>query len=111
MLLSRSPSPLRKPSVLPPGWRRRTPLSGGQGQLEVGLQPQGFVNHIRGLQAVPLGEGPAWVGQHVRPVPQLVACGPAAQEEFADGLILGHFVVIPDRDDHVHILEGDTQER
>lgn len=59
---------------------------------------------------MPLGEGPAWVGQHVRPVPQLAACGSAAQEEFANGLVLGHFVMIPDRDDHVHIL-GETQER
>lgn len=60
---------------------------------------------------MPLGEGPAWVGQHVRPVPQLVARGSAAQEEFADGLILGHFVVIPDGDDHIHVLEGGTKER
>lgn len=72
----------------------------------MGLQPQGFVDHIGGLQAVPLGEGPAGVGQHVGPVPQLVARGSAAQEEFANGLVLGHFVVIPDRNDHIHVLEG-----
>lgn len=111
MLLSRSPSTLHKPFVLLPGSRRRPPLSGGQGQLEVGLQPQGFVDHVRGLQAVPLGKGPTWVGQHVRPVPQLVTRGPAAQEEFADGLVLGDFVVIPNGDDHIHVLGGDTQER
>lgn len=75
------------------------------------FQPQGFVNHIWGLKAVPLGKGPAWVGQHVRPVPQLVACGPTAQKEFADGLVLGHFVVIPDGNDHVHILVGDKRKR
>lgn len=109
-LLSSSPSLLHKPTILLPGWRRRPPLSGVQGQLEVGLQSQGFVHPVRGLQDVPLGEGPAWVGQHVRPVPQLVACGSAAQKEFANGLILGHFVMIPHRDDHIHILEG-TQER
>lgn len=77
-----------------------------QGQLEVRLQSQGFVHHLGGLQDVPLGQGPAWVGQHVGPVPQLVACGSAAQKELADGLILGHFVMIPDGDDHVHILGG-----
>lgn len=77
----------------------------------MGLQPQGFVDHVWGLQAVPLGQGPAGVGQHVGPVPQLVARGPAAQEEFANGLILGHFVMIPDGDDHIHVLEGVTQER
>lgn len=109
-LLSRGPSLLHKPTILLPGWRRRPPLSGVQGQLEVGLQCQGFVDHLGGLQDVPLGEGPAWVGQHVRPVPQLIARGSAAQEEFANRLILGHFVMIPDGDDHVHILEG-TQER
>lgn len=85
-------------------------LSGGQRQLEVGLQPQGLVHHIGGLQAVPLGEGTPWVGQHVRPVLQLVTSGPTAQEEFADGLILGHFVIVPDGDDHIHILVG-TQEK
>lgn len=81
-----------------------------QGQLEVGLESQGFIHHLWGLQDVPLGEGPAWVGQHVGPVPQLVARGSAAQEEFANGLILDHFVMIPNGDDHIHILGG-TQER
>lgn len=76
----------------------------------MGLQPQGFVHHVGGLQAVPLGQGPARVGQHVRPVPQLVARGPAAQEEFADGLVLGHSVVVPDGDDNIHVLVG-TEER
>lgn len=82
-----------------------------QGQLEVGLQSQGFVHHLWGLQDVPLSEGPPWVGQHVRPVPQLVAHGSAAQEEFANGLILGHFVMIPDGDDHIHILGGVKRKR
>lgn len=109
-LLSRSPSLLHKPTILLPGWRRRPPLSGVQGQLEMGFESQGFVHHLWGLQDVPLGEGPAWVGQHVRPVPQLVACGSAAQEEFANGLILGHFVMIPDGDDHVYILGGYKKE-
>lgn len=81
------------------------PRHAGQ-QIFLFVFPESCIYFFLWLQRVPLGDGPPGVGQHVGPVPQLVARGPAAQEEFADGLVLGHSVVVPDGDDNIHVLVG-----
>lgn len=53
---------------------------------------------------MPLSNWPPGVGQHVRPVPQLIPSGVTAQEDLADGVVPGHSVVVPNGDHQVDSL-------
>lgn len=55
---------------------------------------------------MPLGDGPPGVGQHVRPVPQLCACGVAAHEDLAYGFVLAQLVVVQHSDHYLDFLQG-----
>ena len=68
------------------------------------FQVQRGVDLLGRQQAVPLSDWPPRVRQHVGPVSQLVPCGVAAQEYLPHGIISGHGVVVPQRDDQVHPL-------
>lgn len=71
------------------------------------LQCQGGIHLFGGQEGVPLGHGPARVGQHVCPVPQLVARGIAAQENLANGIIPADFIMVPHRNHHLDPLQGE----
>jgi len=68
------------------------------------LEAQGGVDLLGRQQRVPLTHGPPGVGQHVRPVEQLVAAGVGAQEDLPHGVVTGDGVVVPHRDHQVQTL-------
>lgn len=57
------------------------------------------------FQGVPLGNGAARVGQHVRPVPELCACGIVANKDFSNSFILSQLVIIQNSNYNLHFLE------
>lgn len=87
------------------GGRGPRALSGArQGQVQAGLQGQGSVHLPGGPQAVPLGNRPPGVGQHVGPVLQGLTRGPRAQQHLAHGLGPEVWAPGPDGQHQIHAL-------
>ena len=87
------------------GGRGPRALSGArQGQVQAGLQGQGSVHLPGGPQAVPLGNRPPGVGQHVGPVLQGLTRGPRAQQHLAHGLGPEVRAPGPDGQHQIHAL-------
>lgn len=72
--------------------------------------PKSCVHLFFWLQGMPLGNGAARVGQHVRPVPQLCAGGVVANKYLANGFILPQLVIIQHGDHNLHFLEGEQED-
>lgn len=68
------------------------------------LQAQGLVHLPVGPQAVPLGDGPPGMGQHVHPVLQGLAGGPGSQSHLTHGLGPKPRAPGPDGQHQVHTL-------
>lgn len=75
------------------------------------LQCQSAIHLFGGQEGVPLGHGPAWVGQHVCPVSQLVTCGITTQEDLPNGIIPADFVMIPHRNHQLDPLQDKQGDR
>lgn len=81
----------------------------GERNLDGVLQCQGVIHLFGGQESVPLGHGPARVGQHVCPVPQLVARGITAQEDLPDGIIPADVVMVPHGNHQPDPLQGERE--
>lgn len=66
---------------------------------------QSTVDVFLRLEGMPLGDGAARVGQHVRPVLKRCAWGFAANEDLPDGIVFADLIVIVDRHRHKDFLE------
>ncbi len=66
---------------------------------------QSTVDVFLRLEGMPLGDGAARVGQHVRPVLNRCARGFAADEDLPDGIVFADLIVIEDRHRHKDFLE------
>lgn len=66
---------------------------------------QSGVNVFLLLEGMPLGDGAAWVGQHVGPMLERRACGFAANEDLPDGVVLADLIVVEDRHRHNDFLK------
>ena len=85
-------------------------LSGARhGQAQAGLQGQGLVHLPGGPQAVPLGDGPPGIGQHVHPVLQGLTGGTGTQHHLTHGLGPEPRAPSPDGQHQVHTLGKDRQ--
>ena len=85
------------------------PSEARQGQTQAGLQGQGLVHLPGWLQAVPLGDGPPGLGQHVRPVLERLPRGPGAQQHLADRLGPQLWALGPDGQHQIHALGRSRQ--
>lgn len=85
------------------------PSEARQGQTQAGLQGQGLVHLPGWLQAVPLGDGPPGLGQHVRPVLERLPRGPGAQQHLADRLGPQLWAPGPDSQHQIHALGRSRQ--
>lgn len=66
-----------------------------RGSLLLGIQGcEGAVHLLLWLQWMPLGNGAAWVGQHVGPVFEAGPRGLASHPDLPDGIVLANLVII-----------------
>lgn len=65
---------------------------------------QSTVDVFLRLEGMPLSDGAARVGQHVRPVLERCAWGFAANEDLPDGIVFSDLIVVEDRHRHKDFL-------
>lgn len=77
--------------------------------MPAGLQGQGLVHLPGGPQAVPLGDGPPGMGQHVCPVLQGLTRGPGAEHQLTHRLGPEPQAPGPDGQHQIHTLGRERQ--